>query len=670
MSSRVSSRLVRGTVLAALSFAALTSPQLATERLGAQSAPAQPARPVFADGQAQIVPAFEDEKLWIRQTLFVETEFDSDGDGRRDRMFVDVTRPRQTDTEGLKVPVLYESSPYFAGTSGNRQFLWDVKQELGEPPPPRTSQTPIAFKATRENVSTSLVATWVPRGFAVVHSDAPGTGLSQGCPTVGSDPEQLAPKAVIDWLNGRAKGFTTIDGDEPVVATAWSTGKVGMTGTSYNGTIPLAAAVTGVKGLEAIIPVAPNTSYYHYYRSNGLVRHPGGWLGEDIDFLYDFINSGDPARREYCDRTYRDGEFARGRDRAHGDYNEFWASRDLLKKVDRIKAAVFMAHAFNDWNVVPEHSVRIYEALKGRVPLRAYYHQGGHGGAPPLEMMNKWFTRYLYGVENGVEREPKAWIVREVNSETAAPPAPAEPPPAAAGGRGRGRGRGAMPPPVSYGDYPNPDASPVTLHVRPGGGRIGGLVTRPSVAGRDGEDRRQRRPRRPCTRKRRGFRAPAPVRDGRVDGTAPSFRDVARDGPSRVEQAGGESVGVARRVAVDRRPHRPGEPHHPRLGRSAESRGARRGRRFPRARARRAARARPVLHADVRPAARRSDHPRRQAHRADDLLERSRLHALAQARHRTDDRPGPDDVTLARRRRCGGVRSRRRSVARSSAQSL
>ncbi len=477
MSSRVGSRLVRGSVLAALSFAVLTSPRLATERLGAQSAPPTPAGPLFADGQAQIVPAFADETLWIRQTLFVETEFDSDGDGRRDRMFVDVTRPRQTDTEGLKVPVLYESSPYFAGTSGNRQFLWDVKQELGAPPPPRTSQAPIAFKPARENVATSLVATWVPRGFAVVHSDAPGTGLSQGCPTVGSDPEQLAPKAVIDWLNGRAKGFTTIDGNEPVVATGWSTGKVGMTGTSYNGTIPLAAAVTGVKGLEAIIPVAPNTSYYHYYRSNGLVRHPGGWLGEDIDFLYDFINSGDPARREYCDRTYRDGEFARGRDRAHGDYNDFWASRDLLKKVDGIKAAVFMAHAFNDWNVVPEHSVRIYEALKGRVPLRAYYHQGGHGGAPPLEMMNKWFTRYLYGVENGVEREPKAWIVREAAPEAAAAPSSAEAPPgSAAGGRGRGRGRGAIPPPVAYPDYPHPEASAVSLHLGPGGGRIGGLA--------------------------------------------------------------------------------------------------------------------------------------------------------------------------------------------------
>ena len=84
------------------------------------------------------------------------------------------------------------------------------------------------------------------------------------------------------------------DGDEEVVAD-WCTGKVGMTGTSYNGTIPLAAATTGVEGLEAIIPVAPNTSYYHYYRSNGLIRHPCGYLGEDIDCLYDFIHSG--ARR-------------------------------------------------------------------------------------------------------------------------------------------------------------------------------------------------------------------------------------------------------------------------------------------------------------------------------------------------------------------------------------
>src|SRR5688572_3215936 len=258
--------------------------------------------PIFADGQSQVVPEFQDSTQWIRQELWVETEFDSDGDGRRDRMHVDVTRPGQTDTEGLKVPVVYESSPYFAGTSGPRQFLWDVKQEVGAPPPPRTSQPPVAFNPVRPRISNSQVRSWVPRGFAVVHSESPGTGLSQGCPTVGGANESLAPKAVIDWLNGRARGFTSVDGSETVTAT-WTTGKVGMTGTSYNGTLPLAAATTGVPGLEAIIPIAPNTSYYHYYRSNGLVRHPGGWLGEDIDFLYDFINSGHPGKREYCNRT-------------------------------------------------------------------------------------------------------------------------------------------------------------------------------------------------------------------------------------------------------------------------------------------------------------------------------------------------------------------------------
>jgi X-Pro dipeptidyl-peptidase len=420
--------------------------------LAALPATAQaPARtlPVFQNGQAQIVPGFADSAQWVRQRLWVETEFDTDGDGRRDRMHVDVTRQRQTDSEQLKVPVVYESSPYFAGTSGPRQFLWNVQQEVGAAPPPRTSQPAIEHRPDRTFISNSQVNTWVPRGFAVVHSESPGTGLSQGCPTVGGANESLGPKAVIDWLNGRAKGYTTVDGSEEVRA-YWSSGKVGMTGTSYNGTLPVAAATTGVQGLEAIIPIAPNTSYYHYYRQNGLVLHPGGWLGEDIDFLYDFINSGNPEKRAYCAAQIRDGEYVRGRDRTTGDYNSFWEGRDYLPQVGGIRAATLMAHAFNDWNVKPEHSVRIYEALKARgVPAQAYYHQGGHGGAPPLEMMNRWFTRYLYDVQNGVENDPRAWIVRE------------------------GADRQS---PTPYPDYPNPAASPVTLRPQPGGMGVGALA--------------------------------------------------------------------------------------------------------------------------------------------------------------------------------------------------
>lgn len=417
----------------------------------------QKASPVFKDGEAQVVDAFKDKTQWITEHLWVETEFDSDGNGQPDRMHVDVTRQRQTETEGLKVPVVYETSPYFSGTGANgSQYFWNPDHELNETPPNRQFPPAIKYQGEKTMINPSQVRTWVPRGFAVVHSCSPGTGRSQGCPTIGGDNESLAPKAVVDWLNGRAKGYSAPVGGEEVTAD-WCTGKVGMTGTSYNGTLPIAAATTGVEGLEAIIPIAPNTSYYHYYRSNGLIRHPGGYMGEDIDVLYDFINSGDPASREHCDCKVRDELLAAKADRISGDYNEFWAGRDYLRKLDNFKAATLIAHGFNDWNVMPAHSVRVFQALKEKgVPCQAFFHQGPHGGGPTRKIMNRWFTRYLYGVENGVENDPKAWIVRT----------------------GDGRRN-----PTAYPDYPNPDAKSVTLFPNGNGSSLGQLTFSTAATG-------------------------------------------------------------------------------------------------------------------------------------------------------------------------------------------
>lgn len=423
---------------------------LGPESAGGHDGPVAYSLPEFKDGEAQVVEGFKDPKHWIRHDLWVETEFDSDADGKLDRVHVAVTRPRQTDTEKLKLPVIYETSPYFAGTGTTaQQYFWNPRQAVGAEPPPRTHLPSFAAKGERPIISNSQTREWVPRGFVVVHSSSPGTGLSQGCPTVGGDNESLAPKAVIDWLCGRARGFTEVDGDETVEA-YWCTGKIGMTGTSYNGTLPLAAATTGVPGLEAIIPIAPNTSYYHYYRSHGLVRHPGGYMGEDIDVLYEFIHSGNPERREYCDCQVRDTEMAQGFDRTTGDYNDFWAGRDYIHDLRPMRAAMLMSHAFNDWNVMPEHSVRIYEAVKEMgLPTQVYFHQQGHGGPPPIKLMNRWFTRYLHGVENDVEKDPRAWIVREHAKRSE---------------------------PTSYADYPHPDAQLVTFGLRAGGRQRGGLV--------------------------------------------------------------------------------------------------------------------------------------------------------------------------------------------------
>ena len=406
------------------------------------------AAPVFKDGEAQIIEAFNTPDQWIRHDLWVETNFDTDGDGKMDRMHVAVTRPFQTDSEGLTLPVIYVTSPYFAGVARETEgAFWNVNHELGEKVA-GIVHPEVTRKGKRPIISNSHIKKWIPRGYIVVHSSSPGTGLSQGAPTVGGQNESLAPKAVIDWLCGRVSGYTTPYGSEIVVA-YWSTGKVGMTGTSYNGTLPLAAATTGVEGLEAIIPIAPNTSYYHYYRSNGLVRSPGGYLGEDIDVLYDFIHSGDESKRAFNNKTIRDTEMKNGMDRITGDYNDFWAGRDYLNQMKPMKAALLMAHGFNDWNVMPEHSYRISKRAKEMgIPTQIYYHQNGHGGPPPMKMMNRWFTRYLHGIENGVENDAKAWIVRENDSKQY---------------------------PTAYTDYPNPEATPVVLYINAGTSSYGRL---------------------------------------------------------------------------------------------------------------------------------------------------------------------------------------------------
>jgi X-Pro dipeptidyl-peptidase len=105
--------------------------------------------------------------------------------------------------------------------------------------------------------------------------------------------------------------------------------------------------------------------------------------------------------------------------------------------MDNMKAAMLMSHGFNDWNVMPEHSYRIYQKAKEMgLPAMYYAHQFGHGGEPPLSLTNKWFSRYLFGVENGVETDPRAWIVREDDL-------PIKPTP--------------------YADFPNPQAENVSL---------------------------------------------------------------------------------------------------------------------------------------------------------------------------------------------------------------
>jgi predicted acyl esterase len=401
------------------------NPEAVPSATVAAPAPAPgPAVPTFVNGLSQAVFSTNPAD-WYSGEVWVEAPFDSDNDGSPDRIHADFTAPPEVLTDGLKVPVIFEDSPYYAGFAPV-YFNWGVDHELGAPPVSRPLAPFWEGFNTSPTVSTRYESTWVPRGFAVVHAESPGTGHSDGCPSSGASNETLAAKAVIDWLNGRVPGYTTRSGDTQAAAT-WTTGKVGMIGTSYNGTIPEAAATTGVDGLEAIVPISAISDWYDYYRANGMVRAPHSssnptgdnneFQGEDLDVLVDGVYSrlDEVGERTICRPQIK--FLAEHQDRATGNRSGVWQERSYMKDVENLRAATLLAHGNNDFNVMTKQAAQFYEALKKRgVPHMFYLHQGGHGGAPTDVLVNYWFTRYLYGVQNGVEDLPRSWVVRETAS--------------------------------------------------------------------------------------------------------------------------------------------------------------------------------------------------------------------------------------------------------------
>ena len=378
------------------------------------AAPGAASAQVFENGMAQAVFTAP----WVTGEVWVESESDSDRDGRPDRIHVNFNLPRETQT-GLDVPVIYEDSPYFAGTGAASNWL--VDHELGAQPLARAPQAFFGGSNTSPNISNDYESAWLPRGFGVVHSESPGTGHSDGCPTSGGANETLAATAVIDWLNGRASAFTSRTGATLAPPVDWHNGRAAMIGVSYNGTLPIAAASTGVEGLTAIVPVSAISDWYGYYRANGLVRAPhsaeGGtgtnaFQGEDLDVLADVVYSrrdeGNP--RTICRPVIDDLKAQVARD--SGDRTTVWQERGY--DLTQIEAATLVAHGGDDFNVMTEQAARLYATLRAQgTPHAFYFHQDGHGGDPPDFLLNLWFTRYLWNQPNGVENLPRSWVVRE-----------------------------------------------------------------------------------------------------------------------------------------------------------------------------------------------------------------------------------------------------------------
>ncbi len=369
----------------------------------------------------------------IREVLYVESRVDTDNDGLPDLVKVSIIRPRY---DG-QVPALMTASPYHQGTNdkASDKALYKMEGEL-EVKLPHTieleepklnlvephGQAEVVSEAEEKlshiNSSYTLNDYFLPRGFANLYVSGVGTRDSQGLMTNGDYQQIEAYKNVIDWLNGRCRAFTDHMRNREVKAD-WSNGKVATTGISYLGTMSNGLATTGVDGLEVIIAEAGISSWYNYYRENGLVTSPGGYPGEDFDSLAELTYS----------RNLQAGDYIRGNeahqadlekvkeklDRKTGDYNQFWHDRNYLLNAHKVQAEVVFTHGSQDWNVKPLHVYQMFHALPSHINKHLFFHHGAHvymnnwQSIDFRESMNALLSMKLLGLDSSYQLPTVIW---------------------------------------------------------------------------------------------------------------------------------------------------------------------------------------------------------------------------------------------------------------------
>ena len=126
-------------------------------------------------------------------------------------------------------------------------------------------------RSTSSRCSTTTTSSRAATPYILAQTN--GTAYSTGCPLHGGPGDVAGFKAVVDWLEGRVPGYTTVDRrPRPVTAPRWSNGKNAMIGKSYDGTFANGVAATGVDGLTTIVPISAISAWYDYSRMGG-IRH-------------------------------------------------------------------------------------------------------------------------------------------------------------------------------------------------------------------------------------------------------------------------------------------------------------------------------------------------------------------------------------------------------------
>ena len=396
--------------------------------------------PLFVDGVAQPIFPYtsgvptkdgysNDKSDIIRYSVYVETNYDTDGDGKLDlvKALVQLPRAAAKNQNNHKFATIMDARPYITGCTDNgddRKFTYkegdlgyDLNSLYGSAKYQRVSNEEMstmdaAEKAKAEEwyyVSPYESGSWgdfydyedldwydyfLVRGYAVVEVGGLGTRGSEGLETCGADVETDAFKCVVEWLAKDSTRTAYTDKKNNIrIKADWSNGNVAMTGRSYGGTTDFAVASTGVANLKTIVPVAGIASWYEYTNSQGISTGSNPAYSDNLGFYCagryideDDWNSMKDVYQKYLNRIYNDQMTL------NGNYGTHWATRDYTagnngKQIDVAKhiqysnfsCPALIVHGLNDDNVRTKQFQLMYDAFKkANQNVKLLLHQGAH----------------------------------------------------------------------------------------------------------------------------------------------------------------------------------------------------------------------------------------------------------------------------------------------------
>ena len=445
--------------------------------------------PLFVDGVAQPIFPYtsgvptkdgysNDKSDIIRYSVYVETNYDTDGDGKLDLVKALVQLPRAAAEGKYKAAAIYDARPYITGctdngkargidyTKGNQGYNLN---NLYVQPAAREAQ---GTANTMDTAKKAKAEEWyylspyessprdpfydyedldwydyfLVRGYAAIEVGGLGTRGSEGLETCGADVETDAFKCVIEWLTGDRAAYTDRTSNIAIKAD-WSNGNVAMTGRSYGGTTDFAVASTGVKGLKTIVPVAGIASWYEYTNSQGISTHTNPAYSDDLGFYCAgrYIDENDwnsmkDVYQKYLNRIYNDQMTL------NGDYGTHWATRDYTagnegkagtastSTYNNFNCPALIVHGLNDDNVRTKQFQLMYDAFKNaKQNVKLLLHQGEHitpdyddhktslmiGDKTYSSILNEWYSHYLYGqnTNDGNNAEAMAAVTVQNNTD-------------------------------------------------------------------------------------------------------------------------------------------------------------------------------------------------------------------------------------------------------------